>query len=447
MAHQPHNIPWHLVADDLEYKEGPHKYGDCANLYPRMVPGQGERWNAFGKAFAKSLAEQANLERQKYAESYPRPDLDDYVISKETALNIEKSVFEYRRRSALGCCEFLYPKPCPIHLSQDSGSTDSVLSEFESAEHGSAGPICNCGLSDDQRKARYWLLLSGDCFRNENDCLELLNTLLLHGEMEPLFRVATMNGRVSFRSAEEACGCHPSRGWGLMLRQALAVYISFNLLYCKTELWPSQHDKMPPNSPRYDYRRTAAYQQSLIESVDGTGQSHQAMHCLFHGIIDGEISHIDTTTIEGPDDSIGAIERYYVPHTKDISEVFAILFNGTPLPAELCLSIMKLAEYDKGKRKIIVIDDPLHPDNKEELVKYLDYCWSVLIRFDMLLRALGKFVDWQAEAAACIWELFLSRGNNMGHLRQAQNCEDLRLRNGWLLHTIYFSDYGWDCNV
>jgi hypothetical protein len=48
----------------------------------------------------------------------------------------------------------------------------------------------------------------------------------------------------------------------------------------------------------------------------------------------------------------------------------------------------------------------LHKDNVDELRIYLDYCWQLLVRCDMLMKSCGKSWDWYGEITECIMDLW-----------------------------------------
>jgi hypothetical protein len=93
----------------------------------------------------------------------------------------------------------------------------------------------------------------------------------------------------------------------------------------------------------------------------------------------------------------------FVPAASDVSAVLSILRSR--VPTELALEILEFADY-KAKRRTPVPHDPLHAENYEELKKYLAYCWKVLVRVDMLVKAGGQWVDWECEVTDMIYALW-----------------------------------------
>lgn len=90
----------------------------------------------------------------------------------------------------------------------------------------------------------------------------------------------------------------------------------------------------------------------------------------------------------------------YLPLPSDIPRVQQMLFQKR-LPSELVLDIMAMAHYSP-KRRLIVQDDPLHPDNRDELVRYLDECWQLLVRCDMMAKVVGLKNPWRESVPRCV---------------------------------------------
>lgn len=88
----------------------------------------------------------------------------------------------------------------------------------------------------------------------------------------------------------------------------------------------------------------------------------------------------------------------YLPASDDVDEVRGML-GRKGLPAELALDVTELAGYEVPRR---VPHDPLHPLNRNDLARYLKYCWQILIRCDMLAKALDIKLHWKSLVADCI---------------------------------------------
>ncbi|KAL4882983.1 hypothetical protein BJY04DRAFT_31596 [Aspergillus karnatakaensis] len=69
---------------------------------------------------------------------------------------------------------------------------------------------------------------------------------------------------------------------------------------------------------------------------------------------------------------------------------------------ELVVRTLRLAEYDTTRRRLPVAHDPLHPANAEQLKKYLAYCWSTLVRYNMFARELEMEINWKLETIICL---------------------------------------------
>ena len=103
----------------------------------------------------------------------------------------------------------------------------------------------------------------------------------------------------------------------------------------------------------------------------------------------------------------------HLPTPSDVDEVF-LLLRKSGLSTELALDILERADY-RWQRRSPLSDDPMHPKNREELLTYLKFCWILLIRCDVLVKACGKKIDWANDVSLCINDLF---GVNNGALRR-----------------------------
>lgn len=117
----------------------------------------------------------------------------------------------------------------------------------------------------------------------------------------------------------------------------------------------------------------------------------------------------------------------YRPHSSDMPLVRRILCHKGNLPTELVMEIMELAEYEP-KRRLNTPHDPFHPSNRAELGEYLKYCWQILVRCDMMAKALDMKIEWKDLVSSCIVKLWGSK--ECGHatwykLQQYDGYEDL----------------------
>ncbi|KAI4218036.1 MAG: hypothetical protein L6R40_008810, partial [Gallowayella cf. fulva] len=105
----------------------------------------------------------------------------------------------------------------------------------------------------------------------------------------------------------------------------------------------------------------------------------------------------------------------HMPTLSDVDEVFLSL-RESGLPSELVLDILERADY-RWQRRSPHSNDPMHRDNRKELLKYLKFCWILLVRCDVLAKACGKRIDWAQDVSHCINNLF---GVNDGTLRRVE---------------------------
>ncbi|KAJ5388121.1 hypothetical protein N7509_010662 [Penicillium cosmopolitanum] len=94
------------------------------------------------------------------------------------------------------------------------------------------------------------------------------------------------------------------------------------------------------------------------------------------------------------------------------------------LPVELALDIMEFANYEPVHRKLDPPHDPLHPSNREQLGKYLKYCWQTMVRCFAIMKELGfdpvnggeeeSGMNWKSMIQDCIIGLF-GHEKNKGH--------------------------------
>ncbi|PGH16874.1 hypothetical protein AJ79_01518 [Helicocarpus griseus UAMH5409] len=101
-------------------------------------------------------------------------------------------------------------------------------------------------------------------------------------------------------------------------------------------------------------------------------------------------------------------EFFGVPHDMyRVQDIFNDISYGRVSLAQLqlALEVLNFADYVLWCRSV-VSGDPLHPENRTELRKYLNYCWQLLGRCDMLAKACGKSIDWVGEVTYTIFQLF-----------------------------------------
>jgi hypothetical protein len=113
----------------------------------------------------------------------------------------------------------------------------------------------------------------------------------------------------------------------------------------------------------------------------------------------------------------------YQPAVSDVDSVRWILCKKG-LPVELTMDIMELAGYEP-KRRLAIPHDPFHPSNRDELSRYLTYCWQIIVRCDMMRKALGMEIQWQAFVADILLDFFdYKHGPRYGSQRKPWGCWD-----------------------
>ena len=194
---------------------------------------------------------------------------------------------------------------------------------------------------------------------------------------------------------------------------ALLPYICLNVIHCFPETW----DPASGRTDAKDYRRMRIYQYMLKQcTLSGmTSDVPTHPHRQFFGIADGQFqfSYQDHTQTLPHPYGLMPLEKFlhcdlWPPEhnttPSDIPQVRHIL-HSKGLPMELVLDIMQRAGY-APRGRLRVPHDPFHPDNREELAKYLRFCWEVLVRCEMLAAALGMAIPWHDVVARVVVRLF-----------------------------------------
>ena len=258
------------------------------------------------------------------------------------------------------------------------------------------------------------------CCHAESSCNfnNKIKILLLHGQMKPLLRLASSPGihLEKFFYLNFSFPIDRDCGWGAILHTALAAYLILNILFLKPETWPSTPHK-PARSRAggetpQDYRLTAAYQRMVRHCTGKRIFDVEALpHRLFFGMPLGALHLTGSDKLLVGRFPLQAqfstdFKGSHIHSIADVDAVFGILRFAKHLPTELALEIMKLAAYEPQSR-LGVVDDPLHPDNADELRKYLRYCWRLLVHCEVLAVACGnKKILWEEEVKECVKMLF-----------------------------------------
>lgn len=196
-----------------------------------------------------------------------------------------------------------------------------------------------------------------------------------------------------------------------------------NVLYCFPETW----DLASGRTDETDYRGTRFYQY-MLRTCTLSGKTSEVAthpHRQFFGIERGQFKHrrslehgkhwalfsesqvyglmpIEEFLVCGQQEPL--LEARYRPREEsEVTHVRSILC-GLGLPVELVLDIMDMAGYEALWR-LKVPDDPLHWGNKDQLVDYLKYCWILMIRSDIMAKALGMEIPWKEMVSNCLIDL------------------------------------------
>jgi hypothetical protein len=341
----------------------------------------------------KELQYYSVIERNKYNPSPMTPELDERVISEDAVKKMAKTVLRYKGK---------------LDNPHDSSSLGDALSAYECTARRFVRDTDSC---------------EGDMDDGIRDAYEQTKTMLLYGEMDSLFRLASHPSVRFYKLWDEEAYAN-GQGFGLseLKDSALQTYICLNVMALKPELYDAtsrqafiqaetaaHRTTFPPSS--YDYRLTAAYQRMLLCCTDiRYGARHYEAHAYphreFFGIPRGYFDF---------DNPFTGLQRS-LPGTVRISElaedwskgvhlasktdipILLDLLRTKKLPPELALQVLSMADY-KPVGRLFIREDPLHLENSNELKKYLGLCWKLLIRIDMLIKASGQSLDWEGEAA------------------------------------------------
>lgn len=237
--------------------------------------------------------------------------------------------------------------------------------------------------------------------------VELFKTLILYNEMDTLLRIVSHpDAHLEDLWTVICCWDHAGNGWAELVLKALMVYICLKVFYTKLEthdaaarkehLASTTPSRKPlPSQEDMNYRRTYAYQLMLIHCTAGWKNDTEANpHRQFFGVDPG--MHFGE---HGSKEFLGMVRpeqlrcpkacsiKSYRPLRHDIPIVINYL-GQMGLPCDLSLQVLEHAEY-VPQRRLAVVEDPLHADNSNELRRYLNYCWHLLVRSDILAKACG----------------------------------------------------------
>lgn len=430
MEHEGDSIPWNLLVAHLGYPTAEPSHRQVYNLFPKFDVGQGRDLNRFVDALASSINEHSRIERMRYQEIYDPPALDDILLTDNIVQRISPTganVSRWLRRRRPDW--------------SDQHQFNNPKSDWGGCGHDEDDMECICSISTEERKASAFLRqhVNNDCFNfiESNgpayNNLEIVKSLLVSGDMEPVLRVCAHpdNDLLSWKSVGD-CECTGGEyGWWHALERALESFVCLKLLH-GVQLAARRDNDMN----QYDYRRTQCYQRLLRGSVFNGTESIASLHLNFFGVHEHQYSEYPRPRKAGPfysdlGEAIDTRSRSYLsgeknypygmmpfndflefeaeaPYQPAAYEIPAVLglLREKRLPAEIALRIMEMAEWDEPRRLLKVPHDPLHRENEAELMSYLSICWDVLVRCDMMAKALGKPIQWNVQVSGCIVHLW-----------------------------------------
>ncbi|CAH0047749.1 unnamed protein product [Clonostachys solani] len=419
MGHQADRIPWESLASSLEWQFEAECCFGATNFHPRRLDNQQESFIQFVSTLSARIRERATQERLKFPEKEEGPSPEDVVISDGVAEKINPAIETWRRDRELRCMLYLMDEseweqlPNPA----DRGEFDKIL-----YQRGYGGMEYRHVLPNEQRKMKAFLheFTTNECqtlFETNGPALfsaEVAKTLLMRGEMSTLLRICS-HPEADIRTWWDAPSPSEEISWRRMHTSALMSYIVLNVLsYFPDQLGTgSQYP-----APEKDYRHSKAYQNMVIHATEHrwTADVTQLPHRLFFGLERGQLSPVPKTTDDGPGGNDISPEypfmskgfmpydqflncqgeaRGHLPTAVDIAQVRAGLVNQTQLPPELVNEILVEADYDAPQSRLRVPHHPFHADNAEDLKTYIEYCWAILVRCEMVARELEEEIGWQ----------------------------------------------------
>lgn len=397
MAHQAHAIPWGVLSSNFKFTSKSARHGDETNLFPRKNPAQGKELMYFAHGFAQAVESMSRTERENYPSSYDVTGSNDLLIDDVTESKIRNTVRRYRMATTRGKQRGYCPSPCPVTYM-----------------HG-----CTCPLSPVDRSILPWKLEDNlnQCVEYpspHHDSTELFKTLLLHGQIDALLRIAAQPS-ASIEIIWASVCCRGQIGWGELMRSTLMSYICLNVSFLKPETYDAtaraaylkEEHRNPPTKPEdLDYRKAEGYERMLKRCTARAAYSvHLYPHQEFFGV--GPDGSVDQNWRDS-NPTMPVLETHYLheymPLRSDIPVVTRYL-QQKGLPLELALEVLDHAEYIP-RRRLPIADDPLHPENSEELRKYLKYCWKLLVWCNVVAEGTGKKINWVYEITQCILDLW-----------------------------------------
>lgn len=409
-------IPWDLLVSNFTFVPSHPDHNHVTDFYPRKEPNQGSDLNRFVEVLSKTLAESAARERKKYPERYKPAPSSKIVISDADALKIAPYLRGHHAQCDMDERYETRKEDLSVALCTHVGDT-----------------TCRCALRYEERRMATFLhhyTTTDDCYEfdlhNHESFLglEIFKALLIYGSMDAVLRICAHPAvdLLTWWSVRE-CECEaPSLGWDMLCRQALRNYIGLKFSQNFAERCAQEY----PGEDPEDVRRTGMYQKMVRNSTMSDMKSEVLYYRYrnFYGIMDGQFQsypkprHLERWCgTEGRFDYGSVLGRVsydeflvvekvvpYVPSAEDIDEARAVLTDQR-LPVELADMILDFAGYNET-RTLTVRHEPLHERNRGQLKCFLEECWQVLLRCDMMGRALGEEVPWDMVIGNCMAVMF-----------------------------------------
>ncbi|CAH0027036.1 unnamed protein product [Clonostachys rhizophaga] len=417
MGNGPHELPWEALAANLEWRaESPCTF-QSTNYHFQFKADQSDSIRNFINTMASAIKGSADRERLKYPDQYIVPAADDIMIDMTVARKIAPLIHKLREDGwywkqddlpDAASCQHLRDD-CPGMLPLKERKMSAFLRVFDSDQAN--------GIS-----CPFDRVANEDVFFN----LEVFKALVICGEMDILLRICShpdvhfsywLDGPLSCDcDDDDDCGIGDDNEWAFIANHALWSFITLNLMS-----WLKRASTSGVGHPNNQnvYRDTEAYQEMVFERTRfRCWPLAQYQHMFFFGIA-GQQFHEwgglhDETKWKRALDLWGIDYLRYRPllgygtyedfldcqgkklpenthHTAtEISQLRSDLVTRTQLPNELIDRVLEEGEYDTPTRLLQIPHDPLHPANRKELHKYLEECWALLVRSEILVRALNS---------------------------------------------------------
>ncbi|KAL4799559.1 hypothetical protein BDV19DRAFT_355279 [Aspergillus venezuelensis] len=256
MPHQGNGIKWSVLIDHLKYQRADLSRYVASDIVFTLNEGKDTEY--FAESFARSVDSHTVTERRKYLETYEPGKPNDLVINNTTARKIQHTVYRWRNAS----------------LNDKVALTKRLCTQRETRSD------CLCPLPLNERRASAFLrkdtvgschgvCCEGSAFTH----FEVVKTLLVYGEIDPLLRMAShLDAEVDTWRPRSECHCYytdPCDSWELVYQKALDAYIALNVLRCFPALW----------DPEHGCKRQATDSRQLEEEYRNTGNTRECTCC------------------------------------------------------------------------------------------------------------------------------------------------------------------------